>query len=103
MNQLDRIESYLIIVTLVLLWICAVSLFCVLLFSGCTQTVIERDVDGCITVKVNTLLKDIEFDELWYRDVFGVRKYVGISPEIEVFTPYGTLKTKKPESKAATP
>ena len=77
-----------------------ILLFIVLLtLSGCTQTIIEVEKNYNETmlrvhVKVNTFLKDIEFDELWYTDVFGVRKYVGLSPDVKAITPYGTIKLR---------
>jgi hypothetical protein len=72
-----------------LIFLVALIIICLLVF-GCTQTIIEKDVEGNITVKINTFLKDIDFDKVWYRDVFGIERYAGDSKNIRIITPYGT-------------
>ena len=59
-------------------------------FTGCAQ-IIYTDPNG-VTVQVNTLLEDVEFDKLKYHELL-MQKYQGDSKNIDIKTPYGTLGT----------
>lgn len=67
-----------------------ISILCLCL-SGCVQIIAHKDPNS-INVKINTLLKDIEFDKLWYGD-FAMDRYVGESKDVKVITPYGVVES----------
>ena len=68
-----------------------IILISVLLLAGCGQ-VILRDPNGQEIVKINTLFKDINVDEIAYQD-WLIKRYSGKSKNVEGLTPYGTFKT----------
>ena len=63
-----------------------------LLCSGCSQ-IIYTDPNG-VTVQVNTLLKDIEFDKLLIKELVEMERYTGKSKNIKAITPYGVVESE---------
>ena len=55
-----------------------------LLFAGCAQVIVKTPQ---VTVKVNTLLKDIAFDKLWLGSIFELQMYKGESVDVTLVTP----------------
>ena len=69
----------------------ALLIILALALTGCTQIIIEERPDGT-TVKVNTCLKDIDFDRLEYENIL-VEKYRAESKDVKAVTPYGIIET----------
>ena len=65
-------------------------LLALLFLSGCTQIIVQK---GDTSVKVNTLFKDVGFDELEYHDL-TLRKYQSDSDQIKAITPYGIVESE---------
>lgn len=63
----------------------------VLMLAGCTQVIVESDE---IKIKVNTFMKDIDFDEINVPSIFNLKMYRGESKDVTVITPGGAISTK---------
>lgn len=90
-------------------WLLISSMFWLLVIwalVGCAQVIIERkpmmaspDYESepvlvyYTLVKVNTLLKDIDFERLDVPGIVGLTKYAGESPDVTVITPGGIVET----------
>jgi hypothetical protein len=61
------------------------------LLAGCTQVVVDTPN---IQVKVNTFLKDIDFENLNIPGIVDLTKYTDETPEMTAITPVGAITTE---------
>ncbi len=89
----------------------SIAVLCMLM--GCTQVIVSRkpillvpspphsefesEWQWSIDVKVNTLLKDIDFSELDVPNIINLTKYKGLSKDVKATTPYGIIETEATE------
>lgn len=63
----------------------------VFVMAGCAQIIVKTDD---VTVQINTLFKDIDFDRVRVLEVFEIEKYRGESKDVTAITPVGALSTE---------
>ena len=76
---------------LLTIWIIALLAGTAMLLVSCAQ-IIYTDPNGA-TVQVNTLLKDIDFDELKIKELVEMKRYTGDSKNVDVYTTGVIVKT----------
>jgi len=78
------------LIMVLLVYFLAAILFTII-FTGCSQ-IIYTDPNG-VTIQVNTLLKDVKFDELKIKELVEMKRYTGESKNVKAITPYGVVET----------